>query len=294
LLGIGSGAIFFQPQWGADFQTRLQCVLVKLSGQDQYFDPGAAFTPFGMLHLTETGTAGLKLDKDGGSWIKTPVPLPSQSQIQRLAKLKISEMGDLEGTVTVTYTGLEAMSRRREMRNADEVERKKFLEDQVKEQIPAASELDLSNKPDWSSSETPLVAIFDLKVPGWVASAGKRAILPVGLFSGGEKRMFDHANRVHPIYLQHPFEKIDEITMELPVGWEVGSVPEEKPLNGNIVKYDLKINRDKALHVTRKLTVDFVFVEQKYYPALRNFFQAVKVEDESQIVLRPGSAASGE
>jgi hypothetical protein len=247
-----------------------------------------------MLHWTETGTPGLKLDKDGGTWIKTPVPLPSESQVKHSAKLKVLETGDVEGKVTVTYTGLEAMTLRREMRNADDAERKKELEDRLKEQIPAASELELTDKPDWTSSEAPLVAVFDLKVPGWVASAGKRAILPVGLFSAGEKRIFDHANRVHPIYLHYPFEKDDEITMELPAGWLVSSVPQPKPLDGNIVKYDLKIERGNNVHVTRKLSADFVFVEQKYYDALRNFFQAVKVQDEAQIVLQPGTAATGE
>jgi hypothetical protein len=46
-------------------------VLVKLNGKDLYFDPGAAFTPFGLLTWSETGTPGLRLDKDGGSWIMT-------------------------------------------------------------------------------------------------------------------------------------------------------------------------------------------------------------------------------
>jgi hypothetical protein len=285
---------FFSPSGEQTSRLDSNVVLVKLNGQDRYFDPGSAFTPFGMLHWTETGTPGLKLDKDGGTWIKTPVPLPSESQVKHSAKLKVLETGDVEGKVTVTYTGLEAMTLRREMRNADDAERKKELEDRLKEQIPAASELELTDKPDWTSSEAPLVAVFDLKVPGWVASAGKRAILPVGLFSASEKRIFDHANRVHPIYLHYPFEKDDEITMELPAGWLVSSVPQPKPLDGNIVKYDLKIERGNNVHVTRKLSADFVFVEQKYYDALRNFFQAVKVQDEAQIVLQPGTAATGE
>ena len=45
-------------------------VVVKLDGKDVFFDPGAAFTPFGMLPWIETGVQGLKLDKDGGSWLR--------------------------------------------------------------------------------------------------------------------------------------------------------------------------------------------------------------------------------
>ena len=110
-------------------------VLVKLNGKDLYLAPGTLFTPFGLLPWAETGTLGLRLDKDGGTWIKTTLPQSSESQIQRTAKLKLSETGDLEGKLTVTYTGLEAMRRRLEERNEDDVARKKLLEDSMKEQI---------------------------------------------------------------------------------------------------------------------------------------------------------------
>jgi len=150
----------------------MNVVLVKLNGKDLYFDPGAEFTPFGLLTWSETGTPGLRLDGDGGTWIKTTLPVSAESQIVRNAKLKLSDTGDLEGKLTVTYTGLEGMYRRLERRNADEVERKKFLEDELKEQIPAAAELELTNKPDWTSSEKPLVAELDAKIPGWCRVRG--------------------------------------------------------------------------------------------------------------------------
>ena len=35
--------------------------LVKLNGKDAYFDPGAAFVPFGLLPWDETGVQGLRL-----------------------------------------------------------------------------------------------------------------------------------------------------------------------------------------------------------------------------------------
>jgi len=46
------------------------------------------------------------------------------------------------------------------------------------------------------------------------------------------------------------------------------------------------------LHLTRKLNVDFLFLETKYYGALRTFFQVVRTGDEEQIVLQPGAATA--
>src|SRR5712671_1411502 len=284
---------FFVPQTMEAQKLNSNVVLVKLNGKDVYFDPGAAFTPFGMLMWAETGTQGLRLDKDGGDWIRTTLPLSSESGVNRKAKLKLSDTGDLEGKLVVTFSGLEAMPRRLENRNSDEVERKKFLEDHLKEQIPVGAEVDLTNKPDWSSSGTPLIAEYDLKIPGWASNAGKRAMVPVGIFSAAEKRIFEHANRVHPIYFEHPFEKMDDVTIELPAGWLVSSMPSPQSKDGHVIGYDLKVEDNKgSLHLTRKLSVDVLILEQKYYPALRNFFQLVRSGDDEQIVLQPRTASA--
>jgi transglutaminase-like putative cysteine protease len=279
---------FFSPSTMQGGKLNANVVLVKLNGKDLYFDPGAAFTPYGMLIWYETGTPGLRLDKDGGTWITTALPASAESRIERNAKLKLSDAGDLEGTLTITHIGLEAMHRRLEFRNSDDVSRKKFLEDEVKGQVPAAVEVDLTNKPDWAGSETPLVAEFQIKIPGWVAGAGKREVMLAGVFTAAEKTMFEHANRVHPVYFEYPFEKVDDVTIDLPLGWQVGAVP--SPLNddGHVVMYSLKVEKDKnTVHVQRKLSVDFMILDQKYYSGLRHFFQTVRTEDEQQIVLQP-------
>jgi len=287
------GQYFFVPLTMEGQKLNSNVVLVKLNGKDLYFDPGAAFTPFGLLTWSETGTQGLRMDKDGGTWILTTLPKSSESTIARNATLKLSDAGDLEGKLTITYTGLEAMYRRLTNRNVDEAERKKFLEEQVKEMVPAASEVDLTNKPDWSSAEPPLVAEFDLKVPGWVSNAGKRAVLPVGIFTAAEKRVFEHADRIHPIYFEYPYAKADDTTIELPPGWQVSSVPPGQTQDGHIITYNFKVeNVNRSLHLTRKLNVDIMILDSKYYTALRNFFQVVRTGDDEQIVLQPGTASA--
>lgn len=284
---------FFNPILMQGSTLDANVVLVKLNGKDLYFDPGGAFTPYGLLTWSETGVRGLRMDKDGGSWITTTLPESSDSQTQYRGKLKLSDVGALEGRVTVTFTGLEAMYRRLEMRHEDAVNRMKFLEDGFKSQIPTGLDAELKNEPDWSSSTAPLVAEFDIKVPGWASSAGKRALIPAGVFTASEKRIFEHADRVHPIYFQYPHETMDDLTIELPAGWKVGSVPVAENQDKGLLAYSRKIeSQSGALHFTRKLKFDVLILEPKYYPALRNFFQAVRSADEQQIVLQPGSATA--
>ncbi len=286
---------FFNPKTMQERKLDANVVLVKVNGKDLYFDPGAEFTPFGFLTWSETGVTGLRLDKDGGTWIKTPLPGAAESRIERKANLQLAETGDLEGKLKVTYTGLEAMYIRLAERHGDEVARKKLLEDRLKTQIPVAVEADLVNQPDWSGSETPLVAEFEVKIPGWAANAGKRVVLPAGIFTAVEKRIFEHAEieRTHPIYFEYPYEKDDDVTITLPAGWQVSSLPPAKLQDGHVVIYNLKAESDKeGLHLIRKLTVDFLMLDAKYYPALRDFFQVVRTADEQQIVLQRGRASA--
>ena len=269
-------------------------VLVKLNGKEMFFNPGFKFAPFGVLPWFETGTTGLKLDKEGGSWITTPMPDSSLSQIVRKADLQLSSDGALEGKLSVTFTGLEALWRRNEERNEDEANHKKFLEDYVKEIVPAGIEVELTNKPDWTSSAPVLVAEYTLKVPGWVSGAGRRALFPVGLFGAPEKHICEHSSRVHPLYFHYAFEKIDDVRIELPLGWQVGTVPQPVNSDGKIINYSLKVENDKGtLHLERSLKSRITILDQKYYLALRNFYQSVRSGDEQQIVLQPVGSSSG-
>jgi len=263
-------------------------VIVKVNGKDMYFDPGSAFTPFGMLPWPETDSPGLKLDKDGGTWIMTSLPNSGDSQIDRKAELKLTPEGSLEGKLEITYTGLEAASLRVEERNQDDTARKKLLEDQVRYSVPAAIEVELTNKPDWSSADTKLVAEYDLKVPGWMSGAGSHALLPVGLFGGSEKRMYEHTTRVHPLYYHFMSQKLDDVTIELPLGWKVTNLPKPGDRDAKLLVYTMKVDeKNGTLHLERHLKSDLVMLEQKYYPAVRSFYESVRTGDEEQIVLQP-------
>jgi hypothetical protein len=281
---------FFSPATRDGSKLNTNVVLVKLDGKELYFDPGAAFTPYGMLTWTETGTLGLRLDKDGGSWITTILPEAEESRITRVGKFKLSDGGDLEGRLTVTYTGLESLYRRQQAQNSDDVKRKKFLEEEVTSQIEGGTaQAELTNQIDWTNSETPLVAEFILKIPGFALNAGSREVIPAAIFTTAEKNVFVHANRVYPIYLDYPYEKFDDLTLELPDGWRVGSLPSALDEGRKELHYSFKAEQNQGtIHLTRKLTVDFLLIEQKYYPALRSFFQLVRGGDGLQVVLRTG------
>ena len=290
----GRSEYFFRKERVNGAELDANVVLVKVNGNEQYFDPGAAFTPYGFLPWMETGVAGLKLDGNGGTWIETSMPTAKESRIERAAQFKLTNEGDLTGTLKITYTGLEASRRRMLERNHDETERKKNFEDSVKSAIPSGSEVEMTGNPAWKDSETPLVIDFNVKVPGWLASAGRRALLATGIFNASEKHLFEHANRVWPVYFTYPFSTLDQISIELPEGWKVESLPKDMTRDAKAVIYKRTAeNQNGVLKIVRELDSEVVIVAKENYPILRGFYQLVKTQDEQQVVLQPvGSAAA--
>jgi hypothetical protein len=289
----GRGDYFFRKERMNGMELNANVVLVKVNGKDQYFDPGAAFTPYGLLPWMETGVPGMRFDKNGGTWIQTDLPASGDTKVTRTAQLKLTAEGDLEGKLTVNFTGLEALDRRARQRNEDETARKKDLEDEVKDYIPAGSEVELTSSPDWKNGNVPLTAEFSLKVPGWSSAAGKRALLPTGLFGAPEKHLFEHANRVWPVYFRYPFETADDITVTLPDGWKVDNQPKDMDRDAKAIEFKLEVKSDGGVvRIKRQLRSDVVMVGKESYSVLRNFYQLVKSEDEQQIVLLPGGTAA--
>jgi Domain of Unknown Function with PDB structure (DUF3857) len=285
---------FFNPKVMNPNDLNSNVVIVTLDGKEWFLDPGTALAPFGILPWSETAVTGLRLDKDGGKWVTTPRNEPEDSRTERKAHLRLTPSGTLEGKVTVTYSGQEALWRRLEEHTEDDADRKQFLENQLKADIPAGAEVELSNRPDWDSASQTLIAEYDLKLPGWAASAGQRLLLPVGLFGAQEKRAFQHTTRIHPLYFNFARQSADEVSIELPANWQVSTVPKPRDINRNSLVYSVSTDgKNGSLLLNRNITWNMMLVSIKYYGSVQDFFQTVRAGDEEQVILLAAKNPAG-
>ena len=154
--------------------------------------------------------------------------------------------------------------------------------------------MSLANTPDWDSADTKLVAVFDVKVPGWASLAGQRAFSAIGLFGAHEKRAFLHGFRVHPVYFSYPFAMADDITIALPAGWEVNSVPQALRADINVMSYETTAEQGAGkMHLQRKLIVNTLLLDQKFYDSLQNFFDRARTGDDEQVILTVAKNEAG-
>jgi hypothetical protein len=261
-------------------------ISVKLGEKDIYLDPGNIHAPFGLLPWMETGVTGLKLDKQGGQFLTTTQTQPSDALTQRVAKLVMDDDGQVTGKVTVTYSGQEALLRRLESNNDDDAARKQSLLDEAKSWVPAGATVELTNSPDWTGPDAPLVAEFNVKMRVWGASTGRRLLLSQRVFASPIARQFDHASRIYPVYFDYAYAGVDDVTLQLPLTLRVGSVPPPQNRRTDLGFYEISSEKqDASLHFTRKMGLTGILYPVQIYGQLRNFFNQVKVGDEQQVVL---------
>jgi hypothetical protein len=152
--------------------------------------------------------------------------------------------------------------------------------------------VELTSQPNWKSSEPGLAAEFTLKVPGFASAAGRKVLLPASLFSANEKHLFEHADRIHPVYFEYPYKEIDDLTIDLPLGWKAASLPTPVDQDAKAVDYKLSLEDQKGLlHMRREIRSDLVIVPKESCPILRNFYQLVRTQDDQQILLQPVSTS---
>ncbi|MBI3663347.1 MAG: DUF3857 and transglutaminase domain-containing protein [Acidobacteria bacterium] len=267
-------------------------VEVLLGSKKLYLDPAAAFCPFGMLPWPETGVEGLRLDGTGGKMVKSPSPNSKDALTERRATLRLEPDGALKGRVEVTFEGHEALRRRLATQDDDEMARRKNLEDECSAWLPAGATVKLESVTGWNSSEAPLKAEFSLEIPGYAMVTGRRLLVPAAVFDAYGKHPFQHGKRRHAVYFSHPWQSLDDLTLELPTGYRVESVPAPRRGQFSYGSYEIiRESKESKLRVRRRLVIEGYFIPLENYGPLKNFFDTVRTGDEEQVVLQLAESA---
>jgi Domain of Unknown Function with PDB structure (DUF3857) len=274
-------------EWPSVAQLGYEIAMVREGSKNTYLDPGSPFCPYGILPWEDTAIPALQLDKNGPVWVTIPPPEPDAAGIKRVAKMKLENDGSLTGEIEVTFSGQEAYRRRLWERNQDDAGRKKNMEELLQEWLEAKGEIELEKVNDWKASSVPLIVDYKLTIPGYANQAGRRVLLPSTLFAGAYKNRFPGHKRVHPIYLEYTYDYADEVNISLPPNFQVESLPKPVAAQNGVADVAVNCANDNGtLHLTRDFKLKGLFLDQKYYDAMREYFQAVQSGANEQAVLK--------
>lgn len=260
-------------------------VAVSLGGKDLVLDPGTRFCPFGLLRWQNSGVSALKYSRTNGGFITTPEA--QSSLLRRTAHVTLDGEGNLAGEISVEFKGEDALEHRLDALTQDEAGRRKSLEDEVKGWLPQGHVVSLQDSRGWDSIDDPLVARFKIEISSFASVAGKRMLLPAFFFSTLQKNMFTSQFRRYPVSFPYPFAEQDEITMELPKGYEVEEPPYRRKAGLSYAGYEISSEvEDHRLTTGRDLHFKRTELPPEQYEELKNFFSVVQKGDEGHAVLR--------
>jgi len=263
-----------------------EIVLVRADGKNIYLDPGTRFCPFGVLPWEYTSVIGLQMDKVSPTWVTVPTPDPENARISRKAVLQLQKDGSVQGEVNITFFGHEAMDRRLAERDLDDAGRKKDMEDLLRAWLPANGTVELQKVSDWQTSNLPLVATYQVNIPGYAGVTGRRTILPTAFFGGAYVNPFKASRRTNSIVFPLPYIDADDVTINMAPDLHIESLPNSKSQKNGLGEFLAECKSENGvLHATRQFTLRRISLEAKYYPAVQAFFGQVATTQDEQAVL---------
>jgi len=283
---VNRASAIFEPQVLDASQLNAMVVLVRLKGENLYFDPATRFCPFGIVPWFESGTMGLQWDKLGGDILKIQSPANEPGAIERTAELKLQPDGSLEGLLEIVFTGQDALDRRLSASDEDEAGRRKFLEDEIKDLTPPGAVIDLDTVTGWQDSDQPLRIKCHLHASRFAAFTNQRMLFPMAVFQANRKNPFAHAYRVQPVYFQRGYREVDKITISIPAGYQLEALPSDADNAAPFAAFHTKLTGETGLlRFERQAEMTGYFFPVQSYGSLRDYFEKLRRNDAENVVL---------
>ncbi|MEO6656415.1 MAG: DUF3857 and transglutaminase domain-containing protein [Pyrinomonadaceae bacterium] len=294
--------IFFPKWFTDDYFMRTENIAVKIGDTWKFFDPASRYASYGMLAWEEEGQPALISDSKEPLWNMTPLSPPDKSLEKRTGKFKLLENGTLEGTVKMEFTGHIGAAIKEYNDDDTAQQRETSLKNLVRSNILGSAELSDVNIENVSDPDKPFTYIFKVKVEGYATRTGKRIFVQPNVFERSSKPLFESTQRRYEVYFEFPYSEQDDLTIELPAGYELES-PDAPVLvkdNNGIVVNDIRIsvstdNDIRTVHYKR----DFMFgnggnlrFNKEVYPALKGLFELIYRANNHSLTLKQSAKAT--
>ena len=252
-----------------------------------FLDPAMRLCPYGTISWEQSGAEGIRAIAHGNVFVKISAAAASDAVTHRTGKFQIQRDGSLEGDMTVSWTGLEALERRNAAFGEDDAGRRKYLEGNLKASFPESTQITVKSIDAWTNADAPLVATFSVKVPSYASVTGRRLMLSPVATAASAKPRFLTKTRQQALMLPHPYREEDDFTITAPEGFELEALPEQQSLDQPFMRFSLSIERagSSSVHVRRTFELREWNFPVTTYGRLRVLFERVQAADSEPLVL---------
>jgi len=278
----------FRPTFHNGFvQFNDRVAVVRTSSGWRFFDPGSLYCPVGMVSWEKSATPILVLGEIDPQFVQGPQLSSGTSVIHREASLTLDANGTAGGEVKVTWSGYPGISLKREYDSLSAEERTERFKKFMEERVPgvSVSNVSLENVTD---VELPFIARCRVEVSGYAAKTGRRLFIQPSFFNRSKSSEFPESTRKHDIDFPYCWKEVDKIVMALPDGYEPEPLPQNQTIRaGDSLIVNSTYSREgNHLVFERELISEALFVETKFYPSLKQLYDAVHEIDSRTIAMK--------
>jgi Domain of Unknown Function with PDB structure (DUF3857)/Transglutaminase-like superfamily len=247
-----------------------------------FFDPTDPFTPLGMLPGDDAGTWAVIADSSEGL---VRLPAAKERSLRVRTHMRITQDGDLSGTVTLTGGGAVAAVLTRDFNAASNDQRKQRAADWLRS---SSSQAEVSGV-RWSgldSTSFSATVDVDVRLTGGARPAGDAWLIRPLYFGGARFAAPEDTSRTLPFMLGGPATYEDRFELDLPAGSHADGLPTVE-WSDPIGDYQLSGEATPAsLVLTRRLSFHEDAVPAVGYSSVRQLLQHARAGDTAPIVLR--------
>jgi hypothetical protein len=288
----------FNKKFQTSYFMRAHDIAVQVDGKWKFYDVSSQNLPPGVLRWQQQGVEALITDPKTPTFAVTPMTTAADSRTARIASMKLSPDGTLEGDVRVILSGLPAYNWRERLGSAADGEREEHLKDGLKRRF-ADFDLSAATFRAGENVADPVGYRYHVKVNNYAQRTGKRLFLTPAFFEVGIGPRFPESKRQFGIYFDYPWTETDILDIQLPPGYELDHADAPRPVNfapAGTYKVSMSISKENVLHYQR----DFVFgnsntilVTVENYAILKKIFDAIHDGDGHMLTLKAKPTAEG-
>ena len=276
----------FLPNYLSFRQLDDYIAIVNIDDKDVPFDPGQRYCGYGHLVWWHAPANGMRQTDSGVALVSMPSENYKDEHVSRIADLAVDEHGAADGTVTLEYTGDEAVRWRQRALRDDDTSLNDQLRRHLESMFPAGMEIRVKDVKGLAEYDQPLKIVYTAK--GNIGSStGKRLLVPANLFEANSKAKFASATRDVPIDLHHASYVQDAVRFKLPSTITIESAPisEQSAVKGIANFSTASRTSPNAITLYRNVSIGRVIFAVSEYPDLRGFYTKLEAKDQEPLVL---------
>jgi hypothetical protein len=283
---------FFTEARPTTYFLDIYSVAVKSHDRWIFFDPSTPYLEPGMLRWQEEGSHALISDPKEGFFTETQYSDAARSKSVRRGTFKLLEDGTLEGSVQYTYAGHSGRLQKSRYQEMTPAKQEEDWKEALKGRLSTA-EVSTFEVKDAIDPEKPVVVRHNVTVPGYATRTGKRILLQPAFFQRNLPPRFTGSTRKWDLYFDYGWSEDDEVTIDLPEGWELDQPMAPVSTNlGEVGKYAVEVRKTtdgKKLIYRRQFEwgrQNRLLLAAKAYPQVKAVFDFVQEQDGYTIALK--------